>query len=146
MVSSSSSSTTYYYHFNVYSIKSDCSIYHHPHHHQDHEKNFKLNLLNIADNVFVMMNTSAGVRFEKLPFRCHHLERRTVCTSKQSGSRWQVSILDHQYKVNHHDFIFKTIIKTVSNPRYHLWTSIELSDSRCSLDCHPIGSPSAVHR
>ena len=30
---------------------------------------------NIMDNAFVMMNTSAGVWFEKLPFRCHHLER-----------------------------------------------------------------------
>ena len=93
-----------------------------------------------------MMNTAAGVCFEKLPFRCHNLERRTVCTSKQSGSRWQVSILDYQHDVNHYGFIFKTMIKTICNPRYHLWTSIELSDSRCSLDCHPIGSPSLVHR
>ena len=30
--------------------------------------------------------------------------------------------------------------------RYHLWKSVELSESRCSLDCHPIGSPSLVHR
>ena len=69
-----------------------------------------------------------------------------MCTSKQSGSRWQVSILDHQHNLIHHGFIIKTMIKTISNPRYHLWTSVELSDSRCFLDCHPIGSPSAVHR